>query len=46
MAEEFTDGFCGGGQEINPVEYEYISSSCTQHQWGGCSISAEKREET
>ena len=33
--------FCGGCLEINPVDYGYISSSCTQHQGGGCSVSAE-----
>ena len=31
----------GGGLEINPVGYKSISSSCTQHQGGGCIISAE-----
>ena len=33
--------FCGLCLEINPVEYGYISSSCTQHQGGECSISEE-----
>ena len=33
--------FCGVCLGINPVEYESISSSCTQHQEGGCSVSAE-----
>ena len=38
--------FRGGFLEINPVVYGYISSSCTQHKRGGCSVSGEKREET
>ena len=33
--------FCSGGLEIYSVGYESISSSCTQHQGGGCSVSAE-----
>ena len=33
--------FCGGCLEINPVEYGSISSSGTQHQGGGCSVSGE-----
>ena len=33
--------FHGRGLDINPVRYRSISSSCTQHQGGGCSISAE-----
>ena len=33
--------FRGGGLEINPVGYGSISSFCTQHQGGGCSISVE-----
>ena len=33
--------FHGRCLEINPVEYGYILSSCTQHQGGGCSVSAE-----
>ena len=33
--------FCGGGLEINPVGDGAISSLCTQHQAGGCSVSAE-----
>ena len=37
--------FHGGCLEINPVEYGSISSSCTQHQGVGCSVSAEKIEE-
>ena len=31
--------FHGRCLEINPDEARYISSSCTQHQGGGCSIS-------
>ena len=33
--------FCGECLKINPAEYGCISSSCTQHQGGGCSVSAE-----
>ena len=33
--------FCGGFLEIFPVEYGSISSFCTQHQGGGCSVSVE-----
>ena len=33
--------FCSGCLEINPVGYGSISSSCTQHQGGRCSVSAE-----
>ena len=33
--------FRAGGLDINPVGYRSISSSCTQHQGGGCSLSAE-----
>ena len=35
--------FCGGGLEINPNEAGCISSSCTQHQGGGCSVSVAYR---
>ena len=33
--------FRGEGLKINPVGYRSMSSSCIQHQGGGCSVSAE-----
>ena len=30
--------FCGGCLEINPDEARCISSSCTKHQGGRCSL--------